>query len=433
MTAHEQGPSQDAASADARFLEDFRAMSAFGATPSGGVDRQAATGPDIAQRRWLEGLLVERGLRVVYDRVGNQFGLLERVPGAPYVVVGSHMDSQPTAGRYDGAYGVLAAAHAVFRIAEQDAAAGAPAPVYNLAVVNWFNEEGSRFTPSMMGSAVYTGALPLETALAARDAAGVTVAEALAPTGFLGEGDGPEAAFCAEIHVEQGRVLEESSTTIGLVSASWAARKYAVAVHGEQAHSGATVMADRRDALVGASMLVVAARELADRFPGVLHTAVGQFDVYPNSPVVVPSRVELLLDLRSHDEEVLAEADRLFQEQVARIEAAASVTVEQALSHSWGVNPYQPEGVALARASARSLGLSSGEIMTVAGHDSINMKERVPTVMLFVPSVGGVSHNEGEYTEDSDLVAGLAVLTDVVRRLGAGELAADGSYTPGRA
>ncbi|WP_017572777.1 M20 family metallo-hydrolase [Nocardiopsis halotolerans] len=428
MTAHEQG----APSADARFLEDFRTMSAFGATPSGGVDRQAATEPDVAQRRWLEELLRERGLRVVYDRVGNQFGLLERVPGAPYVVVGSHMDSQPTAGRYDGAYGVLAAAHAVFRIAEQDAA-GASEPVYNLAVVNWFNEEGSRFTPSMMGSAVYTGVLPLETALASRDSAGVTVAEALAPTGFLGDGDGPEAAFCAEIHVEQGRVLEESSTTIGLVSATWAARKYAITVHGEQAHSGATVMADRRDALVGASMLVVAARELADRFPGVLHTAVGRLDVYPNSPVVVPSRAELLLDLRSHDEEVLAEADRLFQEQVARVEAAASVTVEQTLSHAWDVNPYQPEGVALARASAEGLGLSSGEVMTVAGHDSTNMKERVPTVMLFVPSVEGVSHNEGEYTEDSDLVAGLAVLTDVVRRLGAGELAASGTHTPGRA
>lgn len=422
----------DGSTADAGFLEDFRTMSAFGATPAGGVDRQAATEPDNAQRRWLEGLLRSRGLRVVYDRVGNQFGLLERVPGAPYVVVGSHMDSQPTAGRYDGAYGVLAAAHAVFRAAELDAAEDT-GPVYNLAVVNWFNEEGSRFSPSMMGSAVYTGALALSEALASRDRSGVTVAEALAGSGFVGEEDGPEAAFCAEIHVEQGRVLEDSSTTIGLVSASWAARKYRVVVEGEQAHSGATAMADRRDALLGASLLVVAARELADRFPGDLHTAVGQIEVYPNSPVVVASRAELLLDLRSPDESVLAEADRLLREHVARTETTAGVSIELLPSHAWGVNPYQPEGVALARASAERLGLSSGEVMTVAGHDSINMKERVPTVMLFVPSVGGVSHNEGEYTEDSDLLAGLAVLTDVVRRLGAGDLPSTGRYAPGGA
>ncbi|WP_306370723.1 M20 family metallo-hydrolase [Nocardiopsis sp. CC223A] len=418
--------------ADTRFLEDFRAMSAFGATPSGGVDRQAATEPDNAQRRWLAGLLEQAGLRVVYDRIGNQFGLLERVPGAPYVVVGSHLDSQPTAGRYDGAYGVLAAAHAVLRAAERDAAEGAEPP-YNLTIVNWFNEEGSRFTPSMMGSAVYTGRLPLETALASRDRAGTTVAQALAPTGFLGDTDGPAAVFCAEIHVEQGRVLEDTGTTIGLVEACWAARKYRVTVRGDQAHSGATVMEDRRDALLGASLLVVAARELADRFPGVLHTAVGSMDVYPNSPVTVASRAELLLDLRSHDEAVLAEADRLLVQEVARIEGRARVEVDLDLSHAWGIDRYQPEGVELARGAAERLGLSHRGILTVAGHDSINMKERVPTVMLFVPSVEGVSHNEGEYTEDGDLLAGLDLLTDVVRGLGSGALPSTGVHDPAAA
>ena len=411
---------------DTRFLEDFQAMSAFGATPSGGVDRQAGTEPDTAQRRWLADLLTEHGMCVSYDRIGHQFGLVERVPGAPYVVVGSHMDSQPTAGRFDGAYGVLAAVHAVSRAAADTT----DEPVYNLAVVNWFNEEGSRFAPSMMGSAVYTGKLPLEEALAVRDRAGVSVAEALAPTGFLGDTDGPEAAFCAEIHVEQGRVLENAGTTIGLVEATWAARKYRVVVNGEQAHSGAAVMADRRDALLGASMLVVAARELADRFSGALHTAVGSMDVYPNSPVVVASRAEILLDLRSNDEQVLAEADKLLREHVARVEEAASVSVELHLSHAWGIDPYQPEGVELARASSESLGLSHQQVRTVAGHDSVNMKGRVPTVMLFVPSVEGVSHNEGEYTEDADLVAGLAVLTEVVRRLGAGELPGTGVHDP---
>ncbi|MFJ4208990.1 M20 family metallo-hydrolase [Paenarthrobacter sp. NPDC089675] len=406
---------------DTAFVQDFRTMSAFGATDNGGVDRQAATVPDGEQRRWLTGLLEEHGFTVKFDRAGNQWGLYEAVPGAPFVVVGSHMDSQPTAGRYDGAYGVLAAAHAAFRLVERWKA-GVEAPKFNLAVVNWFNEEGSRFKPSMMGSSVYTGKLALEEALNTKDAAGISVRDALDAIGCRGDFEGPEAAFCAEIHIEQGRSMEREGITIGLVHSNWAANKYEFVVHGEQAHTGSTVIADRKDALLGASMLVVAARELADRFPGVLHTSVGQLNVYPNSPVVVPSRVNLLLDLRSADEAVLAEADGLLHQRIAEIEQLANVSVEKHHSHSWAVTPYQPEGVELAAKVAADLGLSNKEVMTLAGHDSTNMKDLVPTVMLFVPSVDGISHNEHEYTTDEDIVAGLAMLTEVVRRLCAGAL-----------
>ncbi|MFJ4027096.1 M20 family metallo-hydrolase [Paenarthrobacter sp. NPDC089989] len=406
---------------DTAFVQDFRTMSAFGATENGGVDRQAATIPDGEQRRWLTGLLEDHGFTVKFDRVGNQWGLYEAVPGAPFVVVGSHMDSQPTAGRYDGAYGVLAAAHAAFRLVSRWES-GAEAPTFNVAVVNWFNEEGSRFKPSMMGSSVYTGKLELEDALSTKDAGGVTVRDALDAIGCRGSYEGPEAAYCAEIHIEQGRSMEREGITIGLVSSNWAANKYEFVVHGEQAHTGSTVIADRKDALLGASMLVVAARELADRFPGVLHTSVGQLNVYPNSPVVVPSRVNLLLDLRSADEAVLAEADALLHTRIAEIERLANVSVEQHHSHSWAITPYQPEGVELAAKVAADLGLSNKEVMTLAGHDSTNMKDLVPTVMLFVPSVDGISHNEHEYTTDEDIVAGLTMLTEVVRRLCNGAL-----------
>lgn len=412
-----------AASDAAAFLRDFATMSGFGATPGGGVDRQAGSVADISQREWFAGLLAGHDLRVEYDRVGNQFGLLELNPGAPYVLTGSHMDSQPTAGRFDGAYGVLASAHAAFRLAREWRESGT-VPPYNLAVVNWFNEEGSRFAPSMMGSSVYTGLMPLEKALATTDRTGVSVADALAPAGLLGDGDGPRAAFGAEIHIEQGRLLENAGTTIGLVTATWAASKYDIVVEGAQAHSGATVMADRQDALYAASLLVVFARELADRFPGVLHTAVGQLDVYPNSPVVVASRVRLLLDLRCADEAVLSAANGLLVERFAAIEQLAKVRIDRTLSHEWGINPYQPEGVELARDVSEALGYPHDEILTVAGHDSVNLKTIVPTVMLFVPSVDGISHNEGEYTRDEDLVAGLDVLTEVVRRLASGALGA---------
>ncbi|MHA7143849.1 M20 family metallo-hydrolase [Arthrobacter sp. TmT3-37] len=407
---------------DAAFLQDFATLSTFGATPGGGVERQAGSPADGEQRAWLTDLLTAQGFTVRFDRAGNQFGLLELVPGAPFVLVGSHLDSQPTAGRYDGAFGVLAAAHAAFTLAEEWRAAGA-APRYNLAVVNWFNEEGSRFKPSMMGSSVFTGKLALEDALATTDPAGVAVREALAATASSGTLEGPDPAYYAEIHIEQGRGMERDGVTIGAVASNWAANKYEFVVHGEQSHTGSTVMADRQDALLGASLLVVAARDVADAFPaGAVHTSVGELHVYPNSPVVVASRVSLLLDLRSADEELLAAADRQLHEQLRVIEERARVRIEKTGSHCWPVTPYQPQGVELAEKIAANRGLKHARVQTIAGHDSTNMKDVVPTVMLFVPSVEGISHNEHEYTTDEDIVNGLHVLTDTVRALCLGEL-----------
>lgn len=407
---------------DAAFLEDFATLSTFGATPGGGVERQAGSPADGEQRAWLTTLLRDKGFDVSFDQVGNQFGLLELNPDAPYVLVGSHLDSQPTAGRYDGAYGVLAAAHAAFALAAEWSADGTT-PRYNLAVANWFNEEGARFKPSMMGSSVYTGKMTADDVLATKDPAGITVREALEATSALGEGTGPKAAYAAEIHIQQGRSMEQDGVTIGVVDSNWAANKYQFEVHGEQGHTGSTVIADRHDALLGASMLVVAAREIADSLPdGAVHTSVGQLDVYPNSPVVVPSLVTLLLDLRSADEDLLAEADRALHERIRQIEQAARVEIRKTGSHCWPVTPYQPEGVALAEKAAANRGLPYARVKTLAGHDSTNLKDIVPTVMLFVPSVEGISHHEHEYTTDEDLIHGLNVLTDVVRDLCLGEL-----------
>ncbi|GAS91671.1 M20 family metallo-hydrolase [Mycolicibacterium brisbanense] len=414
--------SSDRAAQSASFLKDWRTLCTIGETPDGGVDRQAASAADGQSRAWFSALAGQYGFRIELDKIGNLFALAEWTPGAPYVVVGSHLDSQPTAGKYDGAYGVAAGLHAAKRI-NDEVQSGAPAPQYNLAVVDWFNEEGSRFVPSMMGSSVYTGKLALETALDARDTNGITVREALDRIGQRGTGDGPKAVAAAEIHIQQGRSMEESGITIGLVHACWAAAKYTVTVHGEQAHSGGTIIADRRDALLGASHLVVFLRELANSYQGgALRTSVGQLDVYPNSPVVVPSRVELLMDLRSADNAVLDDARKRLWSEIADIEKRASVTIEVNESHKWGLLPYHPAGVELAGECADALGLTHDKVLTVAGHDSINLKDQVPTVMLFVPSVDGISHNEQEYTTDEDICAGTDVLTAVVRRLCDGEL-----------
>ncbi|WP_406420351.1 M20 family metallo-hydrolase [Streptomyces sp. NBC_00842] len=407
---------------DVTLLEDFATLSAFGATPGGGVDRQAATPADAEQRAWLHRWLTARGAEVRYDGVGNQFGLFTVTPGAPYVLTGSHLDSQPLGGRYDGAYGVLASAHAAHRAVERYGVSDA-APKYNVAVVNWFNEEGSRFKPSMMGSSVFTGKLPTRTALTTTDPAGTTVEAALREIGTIGDYAGPDVAAYAEIHIEQGRDLENKRITIGLVDATWAARKYQVVVRGEQSHTGSTIMADRRDALFGASLLVVAVRELAEQSTDIpLHTSVSEMTIEPNSPVVVAREVRMHVDLRSPDEALLDSAAKKLAESIPGIEERASVTIEQVQTHGWGVAPFPAAGVELAAQAADELGLSHQTMMTIAGHDSVNMKDVAPSIMLFVPSIEGISHNEGEFTNDQDISAGTDLLTEVVRRLMSGAL-----------
>ncbi|MDR8019292.1 M20 family metallo-hydrolase [Nesterenkonia aerolata] len=404
------------------FLEDFRHMSSFGATDGGGVHREAATEADHATREWFAGWLESQGFTIGADRIGNLFGTYELVPGAPYLLMGSHLDSQPMAGRYDGAYGVLAAAHAALRLRDE-AEAGRIEPILNLCVVDWFNEEGSRFGPSMMGSGVYAGVLDEQAALSTTDRAGVTVAEALSSGPEMPAAQLPTPAAYAEIHVEQGRELEDAGTPVGLVDRTWGARKFRITVRGDQSHTGAALMADRRDALYGASLVIVAVRELCHQFgDDELRTAVSTLELEPNSPVTIAREVTFQADLRSPDESVLDTAAQMLLERLAEAEQAASVTITHELTHSWGQLAYSTDGVALARKAAESLELPHMEVMTVAGHDSTTMKDLVPTVMLFVPSVDGLSHNEAEYTRDEDLVRGVDLLTEVGRRILDGDL-----------
>lgn len=418
--------------ADADFIEDFATMSTFGATPAGGVERQAATEADAQNRRWLAGWLTDRGFDVRYDRVGNMFGLYELVPGAPYVLAGSHLDSQPRGGRFDGAYGVLAAAHTMDRL-RRYYLANPDQAVHNLAVINWFNEEGSRFKPSMQGSGVFTGKIDLDVALNTQDTSGTTVAQALASWDMLGADDvfttgehhtpgGLSVASYAEIHIEQGRELDKAGVLMGVVPSTWGANKYEISVIGAQSHTGATAIADRQDALYGAAKAVVALRELADEYGDDLHTSCGQLNVYPNSPVVVAREVHMHLDLRSPSDDLLDEADAKLNRAFAEIEVAADVQIERRFAHTWKGHTYQPEGVALAEDVIDALGHSHMQVRTRAGHDSTNMKDIVPTVMLFIPSVDGVSHAENEYTHDQDLTAGVDVLTETVARMAEGRL-----------
>jgi N-carbamoyl-L-amino-acid hydrolase len=402
---------------EAAFLEDFAYLSTIGGTARGGVNREAATIPDAMQRAWFGGWLSSRGFRVEVDEIGNQFGLMEFVPGAPYILTGSHLDSQPTAGRFDGAYGVAASASAGHAIAVK-VAAGEIEPRFNIAIVNWFNEEGSRFPPSMMGSSVFTGKLALQAAYSVEDRGGVSVEQALTLIGMKGEAASLSLAGYVEIHIEQGRELEANRAQIGIVTGTWGARKFQVRFIGSQSHTGPTPMSERQDALLTAAETIVQTRALADQFAEApLHTAVSTLEIYPNSPVVVASDVSINLDLRSPVPSVLDEAERLIIATAERIGSERGVGVRIERTHHWDDNQYTPELFDVVEEVCIAQGLSHRRLLTVAGHDSTNMKDVVPTIMLFVPSRDGVSHNELEFTEEADLLAGRRTMVGLLEKL----------------
>ena len=399
------------------FLLDLGELSLIGATPSGGVHREAGSSADGETRNWLCAWLKNHGFEVRVDEIGNIFGIVEFLPGAPFVLAGSHLDSQPTAGRLDGAYGVLAAAHAARSVCRA-VEAGSIVPKVNLAVVDWFNEEGSRFTPSVMGSGVYAGKLDISTCLNSKDLAGVTVAKALEEIGYRGVHPAPKAVAYSEIHIEQGRILEDEQIDIGIVESNWAVSKFELTLIGEQSHTGATLLGDRRDALVAAAEMIVALRDLASREQsGSLLASVGRISVYPNSPVVVPSKVVVTVDIRSPHENLLDRALREFLDRATQIAARESVqilrqdtTVRQAVA-------FPEDGMKVSESAAEACDLSHRRMATRAGHDSVHLNSLVPTIMAFVPSKSGISHNEAEDTDDGDLLNGLTFFTEVLGRL----------------
>ncbi len=405
------------------FLQDFHHVATIGATANNGVDRQAATPDDAKTRAWFGQWIHDAGWQLQVDGIGNMFGLLEWTPGAPFILIGSHLDSQPLGGRFDGAYGVIAALHAARAIDLEVGAAGT-APRFNLAVVNWFNEEGGRFAPSVMGSSVFTGLFDREQMLSVKDLQGVSVREALEGIGYLGTDAGPKAAGYAEIHIEQGRILEREGISIGLVDSSWYTQKLDIEVLGEQSHTGATAMADRHDALVAASKIILMVHEVTKDFDEeALVSSVGQLTLEPNSPIVVARRVHLVADLRSGDPEIVNAARARLLADIEKLAAEHDIKVNVRDFDIRPIRRFPETGLELSAKIAANLGLSSRRIQTMAGHDSVAMNTAVPSVMLFIPSVDGVSHCEREFTSDEDMVTGVEMLTGVARELVQGELA----------
>lgn len=405
------------------FLNDFHHTTIYGATPRNGIDRQAGTAEHGAVRAWFRERARALGFDIRIDSIGNQFATYTFHEGAPFVWVGSHLDSQPLGGRFDGTYGVIAALHAAARIVEQVAAGDRPTPALNIAVVDWFNEEGARFAPSLMGSGTLVGTFDRDEMWAVTDDKGITVKEALESIGCLGTDAPPEVAAYAEIHIEQGRILERESVKIGVVDQSWYTQKLLVKVIGEQSHTGATIMADRHDALPAAAEIILATEQVVENFdPEQIVTSIGKIAVQPNSPIVVPRQVDMTIDLRADLKEDVLEARRILKEKMAEIAQRRNLTIEATDFDIRDIQHYPVEGQELTEKAAADAGISHMRMRTMAGHDSVAMNRIVPAVMIFIPSEGGVSHCEREFTSDEDMVAGVDVFTYVLGRMVDGEL-----------
>jgi N-carbamoyl-L-amino-acid hydrolase len=387
-----------------------------GALPGGGVCRLALTDADRAGRDRTVAWMRELGLEVTIDRIGNGVALRRGREDGPPVVMGSHIDTVRTGGLYDGNLGVMGGLEVVAALNDAGVTTRRP-----LAVAFFTNEEGARFQPDMMGSLVYTGALPLEKALATKAIDGPTVGDELSRIGYAGPGPvaQPRAHAYVELHVEQGPVLDAEGVRIGAVEGVQGISWTELTLTGQSNHAGTTPMRLRHDAGYVAAEVAVFARKLARELGGHQVATVGMVNVAPNLVNVVPNRVVMTVDLRNTDEARLQEAERrlfAFVEETARGEGVG--VARRSLARFEPV-AFDPALVGRVEAIARELGLSVKRLPSGAGHDAQILAAVCPACMIFVPSRRGISHNVEEYTAPEDLAAGAEVLLRLVLELAA--------------
>lgn len=389
-----------------RLWDTLMALAAIGGTPAGGVCRLALSDEDRRARDQLARWCEAEGARVEVDAVGNLFARRAgRDPQAPAVLSGSHLDTQPNGGRFDGAYGVVAALE-VMRTLQEHGLETRRA----FELVAWSNEEGTRFAPSMMGSMAFANLLGEQEVLDRTDTAGLRYGDELERIGYRGRGlsHRPLAAYF-EAHIEQGPVLEREGCTIGVVTGGQGQRWYDLKLAGQAAHAGSTPMAGRRDALVGAARLVEAVRRIALAHPGGVAT-VGQLQVSPNSRNVVPGAVRMSVEVR-HPEDAQRDAmDAAVRAAVREIAAAERLGAELSDTLVQPATPFDAGCVARVRQAAQAEGLTHRDIVSGAAHDAIAIARIAPTAMVFVPCAGGISHDESESATPEDLAAGAQVL-----------------------
>ncbi len=404
-----------------RLWDTLMETARFGATSKGGLCRLTLSDSDRAVRDWFKAQCEALGLAVTIDEMGNMFA---RRPGAgrndlPPIAMGSHLDTQPTGGKFDGVLGVLAALEAMRTLCAAGYATNAP-----IEIVNWTNEEGARFAPPMLASGVFAGVFSRDYAYARTDRDGKTFGDELDRIGYRGAAPAPSHTLSAmfELHIEQGPILEAEGRQIGVVQGAQGVRWYEITVTGQEAHTGATPMTMRKNALLGAARMIDRIDAIARAHPPDAVGTVGLIESRPNSRNVVPGEVFFTIDFRHPDEKVLdameAELRAAFLEVLAPLQLTFSAT------RMWSAAPvkFSPELIDCVRKGAAAAGLATRDMISGAGHDACYVSRIAPTTMIFVPCAGGISHNEAESTAPDECAAGAQVLLNAVlefdRRLG---------------
>jgi N-carbamoyl-L-amino-acid hydrolase len=395
-----------------RLWSSLMETAAIGGTAKGGICRLTLTDLDLEVRNWFRRVAQAAGCSVTVDDMGVMFARRPgQRPDLPPIAIGSHLDTQPTGGRFDGALGVLAALEVVRTLEQAGYETFAP-----VEVVNWTNEEGARFSPPMLASGVFAGVFTREWAYGRADSGGTTFAGALEAIGQRGSqrcGDHPLSAFF-ELHIEQGPLLEAEGLDIGAVTGVQGMRWFEVTVTGQDAHTGATPMHLRKNALLGAARTVERVEAIARAHAPLAVATVGSMQVKPNSPNVVPGEVFLTVDLR-HPESAVLEAMETGLA-VALHEATEPLGLTFSSARIWDQPPvvFDRGCVAAVRQAAEASGLKVRDMVSGAGHDAAYIARVAPTAMIFVPCRGGISHNEAEFTSKEQCAAGAQVLLQAV-------------------
>lgn len=398
-----------------RLWQSHMRMAEIGATPGGGVFRLAASSEDGAARDLFSAWCREAGLVMRVDQIGNMFARRcgRRDDAAP-VMIGSHLDSQPTGGRFDGAFGVLSGLEIVRTLD----AAGIETD-HPLEIVNWTNEEGCRFQPSSLGAEVYAGILSLEQALACQDLDGKRLGDELGTIGYRGESPvtGHRAKAYLEGHIEQGPILETLGRDIGVVEGSMGVNAFEVILTGMEAHTGATPINRRKDALLGAARIVSDVNDLARRHEPDGRATVAHLRITPNVRSVIAGRVVLTSDCRHKSPEALDRMTRELEAIFRRQAEAHGLSMEHRLYWTNPAQLFDKACVAAVADAVEELRYSHQAMFSGAGHDAIPVAKVVPAAMMFVPSRDGLSHNKAEYTSPEQLEAGCNVLLRAALRL----------------
>ena len=390
---------------------------AIGGTVKGGINRQTLTAHDGEVRSWFKRQAEALGCKVMVDEVGNMFALRagRRTDLAP-IGLGSHLDTQPTGGKFDGNLGVLGALEALRTLTAAGYETNAP-----IVVVNWTNEEGARFTPAMLGSGVFAGVYSRAEADAATDIAGMSFGESLDGLGWRGEAKAGAMALSAylELHIEQGPILEAQDNAIGVVTGVQGVRWYEAAITGHESHAGTTPMPRRRDAFLACAALALEVERIALAHAPTAVGTVGRVEVEPNSPNVIPGVVRMTVDLRHHDDAALDDMEARLYAGIERIAKDGKVEIATWKLHDLAPVEFHPGCIAAVRAGAEALGLSHRDIISGAGHDAVHLAKVTPTSMIFVPCKDGLSHNEAESATIEHCAAGAQVLLEAALALDA--------------